>query len=189
MSEPPNDLLPPQRLAIAYAPPNVRHAFSLLLQFDARLGDIVAKTSETLIGQMKLAWWRDAISVEPDNRPKGEPLIGLLSRVGDPDIHPELLMLVDAWETLLVGEAGPDALAAFGKARGAAVFGGYARWVGSQVDVDALGHAWAIAAVTKDIVRRPALPRKRLLRPLTILALSVRDVSGPRLLWHALTGR
>ena len=31
--------------------------------------------------------------------------------------------------------------------------------------------------------------KDRLLRPLTILALSVRDISGPKLLWHALTGR
>jgi hypothetical protein len=34
----------------------------------------------------------------------------------------------------------------------------------------------------------PVLPKRRKLRPLSILAMSVRNVSGPRLIGHALTG-
>lgn len=184
-------LLPPQRLAVAYTPAGVRAALSLLLEFDARLAQLVANASEPLIGQMKLAWWRDAIAMEPHKRPKGEPLLGQLGLL-KADVGAAMLQLVDAWEELLIGDGGPGILEEFGKGRGAAIFGSYADWVGSVADVEALGAAWAIADLTGAAPQAPGdlTPfRHAKLRPLTILALSVRDVSGPRLLWHALTGR
>ena len=66
-----SELLPPVRLAIAYAPLTVRSAFSLLLRFDARFASVVAKASEPMIAQMKLAWWRDSLLRGPETRPKG----------------------------------------------------------------------------------------------------------------------
>ena len=179
-------LLPPQRLAIAYAPVELRPLLSLLLEFDARLADIVARSTEPLIGQMKLAWWRDALAAEPERRPKGEPLFAQLDSIPDKQLEPVLLELVDAWEALLVGEA----VDAFAAARGRAIFSSYARWVRSTVDAGELGAGWASDSIAASRASpRPPLFRDRSLRPLTILALSVRGVSGPRLVWHALTGR
>jgi phytoene synthase len=160
-----------------------------LLAFDARLALLVSTASEPMIGQLKLAWWRDAIAMQPDMRPKGEPLLRQLAVLDKPDVGLAMSQLVDAWETLLVAEDSAAALAAFAKERGAAIFGSYAVWVGSDVDVKALGAIWAVADLTGDVAQGSPKIYERKLRPLTILALSVRDVSGPRLLWHALTGR
>lgn len=184
-----NLLSPPQRLAVAYASKRARAAFSLLLAFDARLSHLVSDAHEPLIGQLKLAWWRDAIATEPDKRPKGEPLLRQLAALDKPDVGLAMSRLIDSWEKLLVGEDGTAALTAFAKERGAAIFVSYAGWVGSDVDVGLLGEAWAVADLTGEIVQDSPNVRDRKLRPLTILALSVRNVSGPRLLWHALTGR
>ena len=179
-----NGLSPPQRLAVAYAPAALRPALTLLLQFDARLADIVAGSTEPLIGQMKLAWWRDALAAEAEQRPKGEPLIARIDAMSGRQLEPALLELIDAWEALLVA----DEVDAFAEGRGRSVYSAYAEWVGSTIDVEALGTAWAKGSVGAPISSDPALPKDRKLRPLTILALSVRNVSGPRLLWHALTG-
>jgi phytoene synthase len=186
-------LNPPQRLAIAYAPLQFRDAFALLLQVDARFAELVAKSSEPLIGQMKLAWWRDAIAAEPDRRPKGEPLFERLGATSGLSLAPSLTMLVDAWESLLVDPTGEGGRADFAKARSAAIFGSYANWVGSQDDLRLLGEEWALVDVfgVSAVVHPEKIecPRVRALRPLSILAMSVRGVSGPRLIWHALTGR
>lgn len=126
-------------------------------------------------------------------RPKAEPLIARITALEWHRIEPELLTLLDAWESLLVGAGNANSLQAFANARAAAIFGGYTRLVGCDADVQSLGAGWAKADLTGNAGSPdPAvskLPTNRVLRPLTILALSVRDVSGPRLLWHALTGR
>ncbi len=186
-----NRLSPPRRLAIAYAPEAVRAAFSLLLEFDMRLAALVANASEPMIGQLKLAWWRDALATEPEKRPKGEPLLGQLALLQGQDTGAAMAQLVDAWELLLVANNDAAALTDFAAARGAAIFGTYAQWVGQDADVSALGADWAVADLTGGTVRVADLTafRDRKLRPLTILAVSVGNVTGPRLIWHALTGQ
>lgn len=187
-----NGLSPPHRLAVAYAPAAVREGFSLLLALDARLAQLVANASEPLIGQMKLAWWRDAIAMEQGKRPKGEPLLAQLAMLDERDVAAAMLRLVDAWEGLLVADGGASGLKEFAKGRGQAIFGSYAAWVGSTEDTGPLGADWAIAdltGVTPNGSHDLSAFQHRKLRPLTIMALSLRNVSGPRLLWHALTGR
>lgn len=190
MVDPLDILSPPQRLAIAYAPCDVRDAFGLLLEFDAKLNAIVANANETLIGQLKLAWWREAVAADPSKRPKGEPLLARISALTKQDIHPELEMLLTAWEEQLVGEGAVRALQAFTHARGAAIFGGYIRLIGAGVDVEDAGTQWALRDLKgPDADGEVQLPREWRLRPLAILSLSVCDVSGPRMIWRALTGR
>jgi len=106
--------------------------------------------------------------------------------------------LVSAWE-LLLGEdewAAQD-VAKHAALRGGAIFGSYAAWIGDRCDFSALSQQWAIDALrlefpSKFVALRnqplPALPKGRKLRSLSILAMSVRNVSGPRLIGHALTG-
>ena len=194
----PSQLPPPANLAVAYTPVAFRPAFTLLLQLDVRFADIVQKAREPMIAQIKLAWWRDAFAAEPALRPKGEPLLQALGACGDVISPSALEDLVSAWE-LLLGEDEWTAqdVAKHAALRGGAIFGSYAAWIGDRCDVSALSQQWAIDALrlefpSKFVALRnqplPALPKGRKLRSLSILAMSVRNVSGLRLIGHALTG-
>jgi phytoene synthase len=193
-----SQLPPPANLAVAYTPVAFRPAFTLLLQLDVRFADIVQKAREPMIAQIKLAWWRDAFAAEPALRPKGEPLLQALGACGDVISPSALEDLVSAWE-LLLGEDEWTAqdVAKHAALRGGAIFGSYAAWIGDRCDVSALSQQWAIDALrlefpSKFVALRnqplPALPKGRKLRSLSILAMSVRNVSGLRLIGHALTG-
>ena len=193
-----SQLPPPANLAVAYTPVAFRPAFTLLLQLDVRFADMVQKAREPMIAQIKLAWWRDAFAAEPALRPKGEPLLQDLGACGDVISPSALEDLVSAWELLL----GEDAWAAqdvetHAALRGDAIFGSYAAWMGEGCDVRSLSQQWAMDALRAEfpskfvaIDNQPlqALLKGRKLRPLSILAMSVRNVSGFRLIGHALTG-
>jgi 15-cis-phytoene synthase len=193
-----SQLPPPANLAVAYTPVAFRPSFTLLLQLDVRFADIVQKAREPMIAQIKLAWWRDAFAAEPALRPKGEPLLQALGACGDVISPSALEDLVSAWE-LLLGEDEWTAqdIAKHAALRGGAIFGSYAAWIGDRCDVSTLSQQWAIDALrlefpSKFVALRnqtlPALPKGRKLRSLSILAMSVRNVSGLRLIGHALTG-
>ena len=198
MNDTASQLTPPANLAVAYTPVAFRPAFSLLLQLDVRFADIVRKAREPMIAQIKLAWWRDAFATEPALRPKGEPLLQALGACGDV-IAPSMLQdLVSAWELMLgEGERAAQDVETHAALRGRAIFGSYAAWAGDGCDVSALSHQWALDALHAEFPSKfvaldnqplPALPKARKLRPLSILAMSVRNVTGLRLIGHALTG-
>ena len=190
-------LTPPARLALAYTPKSVRASFALLLRLDARFAQIASNTKEPLIGQMKLAWWRDAIIGASPARPKGEPLLSSLFEVDDSMLNKVGAALADAWEILVAQDDWSAAIIRdFGNARGQAVFQGYVSLCGLREFSTELAEQWAADDLRLRFGERvfglpssaSALPKDRALRPLTILTMSVRDVSGPRLIWHALTG-
>lgn len=193
------ELAPPTRLAIAYAAARYRAAFRLILQIDQKMADIVAKAREPLVGQIKMAWWREGFTSPSESRPKGEPLFEALAVHGT-DIPPAALeAIVSAWEILLgQDDWSQDLLTQHADLRAQAVFGTYAAWVGGPDDMRPIGTAWALGSLAEAFTGRlapsimpslPALPTARIARPLSILALSVYPVSGPRVIWHALTGR
>ncbi len=193
-----SQLAPPANLAVAYTPIVFRPALTLLLQLDARFADIVRKAREPMIAQIKLAWWRDAFAAEPALRPKGEPLLQSLGACGESIKLSALQDLVSAWELLLgEGEWAAQDVEAHAALRGRAIFGSYAVWMGESYDIGALSHQWARDALRLEFPSQsvalnnqplPALPKGRKLRPLSILAMSVRKVTGLRLIGHALTG-
>ncbi|MEP3224517.1 MAG: hypothetical protein ABJO01_00960 [Parasphingorhabdus sp.] len=102
MSDPLLQLDPLQRLISAYAKGPDRYRYALVFALDSRLADIIRSTSETLIGQMRLTWWRDILTTPIAQRPTGEPLVALINqaeeRGGDPD---RLQTLLEGWEYLL----------------------------------------------------------------------------------------
>ncbi|WP_395628443.1 hypothetical protein [Sphingorhabdus sp.] len=193
-----SQLPPPANLAVAYTPFAFRPAFTLLLQLDGRFADIVRKAREPMIAQIKLAWWRDAFATEPALRPKGEPLLQAIGACGESIKLSALQDLVSAWELLLgEGEWSAQDVETHAALRGRAIFGSYAVWIGESYDVSALSHRWALDALRVEFPSKlsvpnnqplPALPKGRKLRPLSILAMSVRKVTGLRLIGHALTG-
>ncbi|MBD3734283.1 MAG: hypothetical protein IE934_16415 [Sphingopyxis sp.] len=110
-----------------------RTAIAGLWALAERLTKLLQDAREPLIGQIKLAWWRDMMAMlasDPAALPKGEPLLAELQTTWAG--HGGLDTLVDAAEAMLLAEdatARRDAAAAFGDA----LFtlsggGGGARW-------------------------------------------------------------
>jgi phytoene synthase len=191
------ELAPPARLAIAYAPSDVRSAFALLLQIDNRFAELLRNAREPMIAQIKMAWWREAFASAAEARPKGEPLLQALNEAGDRIPLRALEALASAWEQLLGSEKfSQEDIDVHAELRAEAIFLTYAGWVGSVQDVRPIGRSWALEALRMAFPERVAgcnmpsapLPKARALRPLSILTMSVRTVSGPRLILHALTG-
>lgn len=195
-----SDVTPVQRLALAYARSDVKAAWALLLALDSRLADVVLTSSEPLIGQMKLAWWRDAILTSKDARPKGEPMLSFLSQYEDdaasPGLATAMVTLVDGWSELLANEIWtPEVLDSHARQRGQAVFGTYLVLVGMAERAGA-GKSWALddLSVRSGQANLAHNIDRGLPRPLSILAMSARQqlaptkLSGLRLIFHGLTG-
>ncbi|MGB5075960.1 MAG: hypothetical protein WBO17_00565 [Sphingorhabdus sp.] len=193
-----SELLPPVRLAIAYAPAHLRSAFGLLLRFDDRLAGIVGHSTEPLMGQIKMAWWRDAIEMNADRRPKNEPLLVEIGSLADIDISDSLQALLTAWERLLIEDDWTEqTLCTFAAERAEAIFGTYSKWIDLPHDMSALGAGWARGDLRTRFGDRANVPpqitvavgrHRPQARPLAILARSVEETSGLKLLWHAVTG-
>ena len=128
-----------------------RVAIAALWAFAERLTKLLLDAREPLIGQIKLAWWRDMMAMlasDPAALPKGEPLLAELaaSWAGQGGFA----ALVDAAEAMLLAEddAGRRAAAAsFGAALFALSGGGAAagkRW----------GRLWGVGVVEAEEAAR-----------------------------------
>lgn len=110
---------PDRRLALGYAPATARPLFLGLYALDAKLAGIVRSAREPMLGQLKLAWWRDQLAKPVAARPLGEPVLAALTPWGDNATA--LAALVDGWEPLLGDDYPAKAdLADFAAARGTA---------------------------------------------------------------------
>ena len=177
-----DELPPPQRLALAYAPAAARPAALAMLALDARLAMIVRRRNEIVLAQMRIAWWRDMLARPAAQWPQGDPVLELLRGWRDPA---SLAALADGWEALLDELLGPEAIDGF-------VAGRVGAWIGvaresglsADGDVGLAARHWALAdlaanvsdprerALISGLARNldpvPALPRP--LRPLAVLA-------------------
>ncbi|MCA0904735.1 hypothetical protein [Qipengyuania aquimaris] len=119
-----------------------------MFELDRRLAGVVATSSETVIGQMRLAWWRDLLAKPEGERPLGEPLVTSISDAWGEQAA-ALTELVDGWEALLVAEAlDPEALDQFCKGR-ASAWSAAVRGLGfaeaEQQKARRAGYRWALA--------------------------------------------
>lgn len=194
---------PERQLALAYARSEVRTAIEALWLLDERMGAIVAAAREPMIGQMRLIWWRDALTAldDPGAAVPAEPLLKRLAdmRVAHGVSGADLARLEEGWAALLEGEA-PDeaAIMAHGRCRGGPLFTMSGAILGATGEgVDAAGEAWALtdlghrlrSAHSRSLARADAARRlsglrigrwPRALRPLGILAvLARRDAALP----------
>lgn len=116
MTGPADDISALAALLSAYAGRDgARHR--LIWALDARLARLVATTSEPMIGQMRLAWWDEALTDDSGVKGRGEPLIDAL-RVMEATPPPGLSRWLDGWEAM-IGEAD---LHAYGEGRGGGLF-------------------------------------------------------------------
>lgn len=108
-----------QRLALAYAPRQSRPLFLGLFALDTRLGAVVRQASEPILGQIRLAWWRERLTAPAGATVPGEPVLLLLEQWQE--YRPALAALVDSYELLLEPEAlGEAAIRQFAELRAAA---------------------------------------------------------------------
>lgn len=125
----------------------VRAPLSTVLQLDRRLARIVARTREPVLGQMRLAWWRDALGKPVAERPRGD---AVLDAIGAHWAGREaaLVALVDGWEVLVTAERlGKAELESFAAARGAffAALAGEAAPEPLRDYLLCAGRCWALA--------------------------------------------
>jgi len=124
MSDALEELKPLQRLILAYARAADRDRYALLFALDARFADIVRSTTEILIGQMRLTWWRDILTKPASERPAGEPLVEQIDRFEQEGASlAPLLTLLDGWEVMLDDFPWDDRqFASYSAARGCGFF-------------------------------------------------------------------
>src|SRR5262249_12882933 len=70
-------------LTAALAPGGKRDGLLALYAFNAEVAKVRESVSESLIGQMKLQWWRDVVVAVVENKPapKGNPVVEALAAV------------------------------------------------------------------------------------------------------------
>ena len=173
-------------LAVSAARAEHRALFAALLAFDSRLGKLVAAANEPMLGQMRLAWWRDQLSSDPSARPRGDAVLdGLSATYGNRTEG--LRSLVDGWEGFLLAESDArTSIAALGKGR-AKAFQDVGTLAGSGSEPEAVAHAarfWshidvylhasgeedrAEARALADAHRDPVARLDRTMRPLAVL--------------------
>ncbi|QSB43808.1 hypothetical protein IDJ81_10630 [Tsuneonella flava] len=90
-------------LALAHMKPTMRRALKLYFALDARLARQVAQAREPMLGQIRLAWWRDQLKIPAAERAQGDQILDAVEVMWGADAS-VLLALVDGWEELL-GEA------------------------------------------------------------------------------------
>ncbi|WP_379550504.1 hypothetical protein [Qipengyuania sp. DGS5-3] len=187
-----------QRLSLAHAPAGHRGQWLAFFSLDHALGRIVAGTSEAILGQMRLAWWRDQLGAPIETRPKGNPILSNISEFWAGYEKP-LIELVDSWELLLVTDVMDDgALESFAQGR-VAPFKALAKRANSACHKSLIANAarcWALTDLSlhlSDTDGRKNVQRlvkehtqvngalDRSMRPLTILeGLSVRALKQGR---------
>jgi phytoene synthase len=153
------DALPlASRIALGYCPAAQRAALGAALALDYRLSQLVARTTEAMLGQMRLAWWRETLQQPPAARPRGDAVLDAISDSWQDNCAP-LIALVDGWEYLLRPEPIDSAAAlAFAEGRAAALMAacGYDAGTGRAAAVAA--RAWALgdlaAKVSNEAERR-----------------------------------
>lgn len=166
-----------RRLALSYAPADRRSGVEALFALDHRLGTIVRRAREPLLGQMRLTWWREALAALDAAPAPAEPVLTALAATVLPHgvIGAALSRLADGWEIRLTEEPLGVALRDHAVDRGRTLFeaAGVVLGAAASDPVGTAGEGWALA----DIVRtRPgdAHDAAALARPLLAQALGVR---------------
>jgi 15-cis-phytoene synthase len=206
---------PLRNLALSYAPAERRGAVAALLALDEALGNILRTTREPMVGQMRLAWWREALERLDTTPPPGEPVLTALA--GEVLLRgvtgARLATMVDGWEQLL-GEPGEAALSNHAKARVELFAIGVQILGANTFDPRSAGQGWALADLAANLGDPVLADRARsLAKPLldeatkerwprrarslgALVHIARMQIDGPlrstsvlRLGWHRLTGR
>ena len=145
-------------LATLYAPAAVRPALFALHALDLELAAVVATTTEAMLGEIRLAWWREALNrltAPPPAQPTLAALgrhalpLGVTGRALEPLEDGFLSLLL---EERLAGKTLDDHL----DRRGGTLFGACATALGvAQASAQALGRVWALGQLVRPGAKAP----------------------------------
>ncbi|WP_010544972.1 squalene/phytoene synthase family protein [Sphingomonas elodea] len=161
---------PERALILSYVPYVSRSALAALLALDDALAQLLRTTSQPAVGQLRLAWWREALAKLDTAPPPAEPVLtGLAAELLPRGVSgASLVPIVHGWEVLVEEEALDGlALARFAAGRGSLfVAAGKALDAGDD-PLAAAGEGWALADLARhlgdgdeaDAARTAARPR------------------------------
>ncbi len=161
-------------LSVLYAPAAARPALLALHGLDLELAQVVASTTEPMLGEIRLAWWRDALTALDGGQVPAQPLLALIAA----EVLPrgisgaELSVLEDRWLGLIGSDDVPDSHIG----GGGTLFALLARLGGGEPEsARRLGEAWAVGAAPAPLPVAPPL------RPLLgLVQLAARDAARAR---------
>lgn len=141
---------PDVTIAMAYANRQIRGVFFAMFELDATLGRVVAAAREPMVGQIKLAWWRDAlVELQSGKSLFAEPVLqGVADAVDTRSLGLSLSAMVEGWGVLL--EPTPlsrGQLAIYADHRGGTLFAALSHLAG-QSDAGcarSAGSRWALS--------------------------------------------
>jgi phytoene synthase len=144
---------------LVYAPASRRRALSALLRLDDRLANLVQTTSQPALGQLRLAWWREALARLDTQPPPGEPVLQELAASVLPlgISGASLVPIVHGWEVLVEEiELDHEALRRFAEGRGQLfVVAGAVMGASARDPLATAGQGWALADLARHL-RVPA---------------------------------
>lgn len=148
------DLDSERQLALAYVSTSRRPALETLWRLDVTLGSVLVTGREPMVGQIRLAWWREALEKLDRERPPAEPMLEAVACHLLPAglTGAELAAMEAGWTVLL----SPDLLCAedltlHARERGGRLFALSARLLGGDdPSVAAAGEGWSLV----DLARR-----------------------------------
>ncbi len=159
-------------LACLYAPASARPSLIALMGLDLELAQLVVTTTEPMLGEIRLAWWRERLEELDAGRVPAQPLLAALKAHVLPVVTgAQLAGLEDRWIDML----GHDGVTDAHVAGGGLLFALAARLLGGDVAAaEVLGRAWVLG---EEAPGRTA----GALRPLRgLMALAVRDAARAR---------
>jgi phytoene synthase len=162
-------------LSVLYAPAPVRPALFALHGFDLELAGIVAGTTEPMLGEIRLAWWREAAEAIDRGVVPAQPLLQVIAAelpargVSGADVA----SLEDRWLAMIGGDDGPSSAGA------GQLFALAARLLGGD---EALGRQLGEAWVRGDAGGLPRVPAalRSLLGLVQLAALDARHARSGR---------
>jgi phytoene synthase len=146
---------PERRILLAYAPASGRGALAALLALDDALATLLRTTRDPALGQIRLAWWREALERLDHAPAPAEPVLSAIAR----DVLPhgisgaDLVPLVHGWEVLLEAEGlDDDALERFAEGRGTLFqLAGRALGTAPGDPLTDAGRGWALADLAANL--------------------------------------
>lgn len=204
-----------RQVALEQLPRSVRSAFAALWNLDLAFADAVSTSSDTRLGAIRLAWWRERLDELDEGRgapaePRLRAVAGELLARGVSG-H-QLSELEDAWLPLLEPFPWGEAQAGGLKLRGRILFGIGSHLLGGESEgAERAGELWSLIDGARHCTDRQSRgyllseagalvvgPVPRRVRPLTVVAaVAVPSVSDPAsglargmaATLHRLTGR
>ncbi|UZK67884.1 hypothetical protein OKW87_03060 [Sphingomonas sp. M1-B02] len=146
---------PERALILSYAPVQRREGLAALLALDAALARLLRTTREPAVGQLRLAWWREALAALDSGPAPAEPALrGIAEHVLPHGVSgASLVPIVHGWEVLIEDAALDErALGRFAAER-ATLFNAAGRVLGAGRGdpLTAAGKGWALADLARNL--------------------------------------